>query len=298
MNAFIGQLSHAIPDRLYLKLRYRWHLHKKLNLKHPLTYNEKIQWLKLYDRRPEYPVMADKYEAKKFAARIIGKEHIIPVYGLWNQFDEIDFDKLPRQFVLKCTHDSGGVVIVTDRSAMDMEAVKKKINDCLKSNYFYYGREWPYKKIRPRILAEKLLHHNGSSVFEDIPDYKFFCFDGVCRLMFVASDRQSETEETKFDFFDRQFQHLEIRNGHPNADRQIKKPQHFEEMMEYAEKLSRGIPQLRVDFYEVNGRVYFGEMTLFHWSGFVPFVPNTWDTLLGSWITLPEKRRDGRKKRI
>ncbi|MCC8173661.1 MAG: glycosyl transferase [Odoribacter sp.] len=274
-----------MPDSAYLKLMYRAKMGKKLNLKNPQTFNEKIQWLKLHDRKPEYTQMVDKCEAKKYVSNIIGEEYIIPTLGVWDKFEDIDFDRLPEQFVLKCTHDSGGLVIVKDKSKMDVAAAREIINKSLKHNFYYYGREWPYKNVKPRIIAEKYMVYKSGF---DLKDYKFFCFDGFAKAMFIASDRNVEGEDTKFDFYDMEFKHLPFTNGHPNADCEIKRPDSFDEMKALAAKLSAGIPQVRVDFYDINGKVYFGELTFAHWSGMVPFEPEEWDKKFGEWIKLPD----------
>lgn len=274
-------------DEAYLKKAFRARFHRKLDLKDPKTYNEKLQWLKLYDRRPEYTPMVDKYEVKKYVADLIGEQYIIPTLGVWDSFHDIDFDALPDQFVLKCTHDSGGLVICRDKSALDKEKAKEKIERSLARNYYLHGREWPYKNVKPRIIAEQYMEDSETA---ELRDYKFFAFDGEVKALFIASERGSETEETKFDFFDAEFNHLPFLNGHPNAAVLPKKPQNFELMKQLASKLSRGIPQVRVDFYEANGRVYFGELTFSHWSGMMPFEPEEWDYTFGSWIKLPQKR--------
>lgn len=273
-------------DALYLKLLFRYKMKKKLNLEKPETYSEKLQWLKLYDRRPEYVRMVDKCEAKHYVAERIGKEYIIPTLGVWNSFDEIDFSALPDQFVLKCTHDSGGLVICADKSKLDIAKAKAKIEHSLRRKYYLNTREWPYKDVKPRIIAEKYMVDESGY---ELKDYKFFCFDGKVKAMFIATDRSADTE-TCFDFFDRDFNHLPFTNGHPNARREIPKPQGFEEMIALAEKLGKGIPQSRIDFYNIDGRIYFGEITFFHWSGLMPFKPEEWDYTFGSWIRLPEKK--------
>lgn len=271
-----------ISDKFLLKNLYRVRMGKKLRLNNPQTYNEKLQWLKLYDRKPEYTKMVDKYEVKEYVAEKIGEEYIIPTLGVWERFEDIDFEKLPDQFVLKCTHDSGGLAICTNKETFDFEGAKEKINRCLKRNYFWRSREWPYKNVKPRVIAETYMEDAKTG---ELPDYKFFCFDGKVKAMFIATERQSD-EETKFDFFDENFNHLPFTNGHPNAEKMPEKPEHFEEMKELAEKLSVGIPQVRVDFYEVNGKIYFGELTFFHWSGMMPFEPEEWDYKLGQEIKL------------
>jgi len=272
-------------DKTYLRLFYRGTMGKKLNLKDPKTFNEKLQWLKLYDRKPEYSKMVDKYEAKLYVADKIGEEYIVPNFGVWDNFDDIDFDKLPDQFVLKCTHDCGGLVICKDKSKLDINGAREKINKCLKREYFWGSREWPYKAVKPRIIAEAYMEDEKTA---ELRDYKFFSFDGEAKVMFIASDRQTEGTETKFDFFDMEYNHLPFTNGHPNADILPEKPETFDKMRELAGKLSEGIPQVRVDFYEVNGHIYFGELTFSHWGGIVPFDPEEWDYKMGDMIKLNE----------
>ena len=276
-------LGRCIPDKIYLDIRFRKVFGRGINWKAPKTYSEKLQWLKVYDRKPVYSTMVDKYEAKKYVADLIGEEYIIPTLGVWDSVEDIDFDSLPDQFVLKCTHDSGGLVICPDKRKLDVDAAKKKLAHCLKQNFFWSGREWPYKNVKPRILAEKYMVDESGY---ELKDYKFFCFGGEPKALFIASDRQLEGEEVKFDFFDMEFRHLPFRNGHPNATHPIACPPAFEKMKELAAVLSKGIPQLRVDFYDINGRVYFGELTFFHHSGLETFEPEEWDEKFGEWIKL------------
>lgn len=279
----------ALSDKAYLSILYRANFKKKLDWKDPKTFNEKLQWLKLYDRDPRYSEMVDKYAAKGFTAERIGGEYVVPTLaGPWDSFDQIDFDALPDQFVLKTTHDCGGVVICKDKNSFDYQKAKEFLHGHLNRDYYLTCREWPYKKVKPRIFAEKYL----AELDEDLKDYKFFCFNGVPRLMFIASERQSETSETKFDFYDMEFNHLPIINGHPNSSQEIQRPRNFERMKELAAVLSKDIPHLRVDFYECNGQLYLGELTFSHWGGFVPFEPQQWDEILGSWLILPERGED------
>ena len=282
------ELLNFISDEKYLKTAYKIKFGKKLDLDNPQTFNEKIQWIKLYDRKPIYTTMVDKYEVKKYVADIIGEEYIIPTIGVWDKFEDIDFDSLPEQFVLKCTHDSGGLVICKDKKKLNLKKAKKKIKTCLKHSFFWGCREWPYKDVKPRIIAEKYMEDTETA---ELRDYKFFCFNGEAKMIFIATDRQKQGEETKFDFFDMDFNHLPFTNGHPNAQVLPQKPKCFDEMRTLAEKLSKDIPHVRVDFYEVDGKVYFGEMTFFHWSGMVPFDPPEWDEKIGSWIDLPPKKQ-------
>lgn len=268
-------------DELYLKILYRYKMKKKLNLNNPMTYNEKLQWLKLYDRNPDYTRMVDKYEVKNYVKDIIGEEYIIPTLGVWDKFEDINFDELPQQFVLKCTHDSGGLVICKNKSTLDIDEARNKINHCLKRNYYLNTREWPYKNVQPRIIAERYMVDESGT---ELKDYKFFCFDGEVKSLFIATDRGIDT---KFDFYDMSFNHLDLKNGYRNSNKKILCPMGFEKMKQLSKKLSKGIPQSRIDFYDINGKVYFGEITFFHWSGLTPFEPEEWDYTFGKWIELP-----------
>ena len=278
-----------MSDESYLKLAFRIMMGEKLDLNNPKTYNEKLQWLKLYDRKDIYTKMVDKNDAKEYVAQVIGEEYIIPTIGVWDSVEEIDIDKLPDKFVLKCTHDSGGIAICTDKSKFDFESAKKLLKRNWKHNFYWTGRDWPYKNVKPRIIAEKYM---VDSVTGELPDYKFFTFDGKAEFLFVASERQNASVETKFDFFDMDYKHLDVVNGHENSEVYPKKPETFNKMRELAEALGKGIPQARIDFYEVDGKVYFGEITLFHYSGVVPFEPKEWDRKFGEFIKLPHSNSD------
>ena len=247
------------------------------------SFNEKLQWLKLYDRKDIYTTLVDKNAVKDYVAKKIGDEYIIPTLGVWDSFDEIDFDTLPEQFVLKCTHDSGGLVICSDKAKFDKFEAKQKIESCLKRNYYYFGREWPYKNVKPRIIAEKYMVDESGT---ELKDYKFFCFDGKVKALFISSGRG--TEKHCDDYFDADFNHLPMRKGHPNSEKPIQKPDSFEKMKKLAETLSAQMPHARVDFYDVCGKIYFGEITLFSGSGFFRFYPEEWDYTFGSWINLPK----------
>lgn len=286
-NKILKKIKYAmriVPDRMYIQMYYFAHFKKFCNLKNPVTYNEKLNWLKLNDRNEQYTKLVDKYEVKKYIASVIGEEYIIPTLGVWNHFDEIDFDKLPNQFVLKCTHDSEGLVIVRDKNKLDKNAAKEKIEAALKQNFYYIGREWPYKNVKPRIIAEKYMEDH---VDGELRDYKFFCFDGKPKAMFIASDRASDN--VKFDYFDLNFNHLDIKQKYPHAQKELRKPETFDKMIELSKILSKGFPHVRVDFYEVDGKLYFGELTFYHFSGFMPFEPSKWDEIFGEWIHIPER---------
>lgn len=272
----------TMDDETYLKLMFQARMGRKLDLKNPKTFNEKLQWLKLYDRKPEYSTMVDKYEAKKYVAERIGEEYIIPTLGVWDAFDEIDFSALPNQFVLKCTHDSGGLVICKDKASFDVLEARRKINKSLKNDYYLWGREWPYKNVKHRIIAEKYMEDTKTS---ELRDYKIFTFDGVAKALFIASNRQ--TGKTTADYFDMDFKPLDFTWGYPHSQILPSKPECFEEMVKSAERLAEGTAELRVDFYEVNGKAYFGEMTFFDGSGFDKFNPEEWDAKFGKLIKLP-----------
>ncbi len=281
-------LLNWIPDDIFIKYVFKKRVGYTPNLTNPQTFNEKLQWLKLYDRNPLYTTLVDKYAVKKWVADKIGEEYIIPTLGVWNSFDEINFDKLPNQFVLKTTHDSGGIVIVRNKQTFDKQAARKKLTKSLKHNYYYHTREWAYKGVCPRIIAEPYLEDART---KELRDYKFFCFNGKPKMMFIASDRQNTQEETKFDFFGMEFKHLPFTNGHPNSTKHLEKPQSFEKMKELAGILAQNIPHVRVDFYEISGKIYFGEMTFSHWSGFMSFNPSQWDKKIGDWLTLPQVKQ-------
>lgn len=278
-----------IPDKSYLKMVYFMEFGRRLNLKEPLTYNEKLQWLKLYDRKDLYTKLVDKYLVRDYVRSKIGDEYLIPLLGKWDKVEDIDFDILPERFVLKCNHDSGSVIVCKDKSTLDRKRVCKKLAKHLKRGTYYYAREWPYRNVKPCIIAEQYME---DTMTKELRDYKFFAFDGVVKSMFIAADRHNENKPTTFDFFDTEFRHLDLRHGHPNAETQPEKPKNFELMIELTEKLAKGFPHVRVDFYEVNGKVYFGEITFFHHSGFTRFDPEKWDLVFGEWLKLPSAKID------
>ena len=280
-------IRNLIPDIILINYHYKKYMGKKLNLKSPETYNEKLQWLKLYDRNPFYATLVDKYEVRKYVTSQIGEKYVIPVLGVWDNVEDIEWNSLPDNFVLKCTHDSGGIIICNDKKNMNIEVMKTKLSIHLTKNFYYQSREWPYKYIKPRIIAEPYLE---DKTYGELRDYKFFVFNGNAKYMFIATDRNKDSEETKFDFYDMEFSHLDIRNGHPNATIPPNKPVNYELMKELAEKLAGNIPHVRVDFYEVNGNVYFGELTFYHWGGYVPFEPEIWDEKFGDMLELPRKK--------
>lgn len=432
MNTIARHILSVLPDKLYLDLQFYNSFHRFPNWKSPKTFNEKIQWLKLYDRNPDYVKMVDKYAVKDIVAGIIGSEHVIPTLGVWNRAEDIEWEKLPNKFVLKTTHGGGneGVVICKDKMTFDREGALRKLTAGLKHDSSAYGREWPYRFVKRRIIAEQYidpapnvsdlpdykwycfngepkycqviqdrstketidffdvewnhqefvglnpaagpaalqptrpsklethiriarmlskdipfsridLYETGDNTYfgevtlypnsglgvltperyneflgqmitlpgekrggviirqlqdkelrieyPDLPDYKFFCFDGEPKMLFVGTERNNPNTETRFDFFDIEYNHLDILNGHPQADSVPSRPDNYDEMVECARRLSEGYAFLRVDLYTLNGKIYFGETTFFHHSGMVPFVPGKWDDIMGAWIKLPQK---------
>lgn len=273
-----------MPDDLYLKKRFHAKLGTDLNLENPQSFNEKLQWLKLYDRNSAYTPMVDKYAVRDYISQKIGEEYLIPlVGGPWRSFEEIDFDALPDQFVLKCTHDSGGIVICKDKKTLNKKQAKRNIEKALKRNYFLPCREWPYKNVIPQIIAEKMMVDESGI---ELKDYKFMCFGGEIKCTFVCTDRFS-TEGLHVTFFDREWNVMPFTRHYPAKKDGVPKPAAYERMIALAEVLSKDIPFVRVDFYDINGLVYFGELTFYPGSGFEEFTPEEWDYRLGQWIDLP-----------
>lgn len=270
----ICRCAAIVPTPLFLKLSYRIKTGRSLDLKNPKTYSEKLNWLKVYDHNPLYTKLVDKYEVREFVRDRLGEAHLIPLLGVWDRFEDIDFSTLPQRFVLKCTHDFGSVVLVDDKDTFDLEAARKTINDELKYNFYYRGREWAYKNVKPRIIAEQYMSDGNKRLI----DYKFFCFGGKVEYAFIATGRGNDL---RFDFFTRDFVHLDVTNGVPNADIVPEKPKLYEQMLEAAEKLAAGIPNVRVDLYEIDGLIYFSEMTFYHNGGMVAFDPYEADVRIG-----------------
>lgn len=273
-------------DKIYLRLYYYFNMHRSLNLKTPTTYNEKINWLKLYDRKPLYTTLVDKLKVKDYVTKLIGSEHVIPTLGVWKRAEDIDWDKLPNRFVLKTTQGGGniGVMICRDKSKIDKEKAITKMNAALKQDLYSSSREWPYKNVKPLLFAEEYMEDEHG----ELRDYKFFCFNGKCKMLFVATERQNR-EEPFFNFFDEHYNPLPLKQGHPVNPILPEKPEGFEELIRIAEELSKGLPHVRMDLYIINGKVYFGEYTFYHFGGVVPFEPSSWDLTLGNLIKIPHK---------
>ena len=282
----LHKFSYFYSDEQFLRKLYRLRIGEELNLENPQTFCEKLQWLKLYNRKPEYTQMVDKYAVKEYVADIIGEEYIIPTLGVWDRVEDIDWDSLPNQFVLKCTHDSGGLVICKDKSTLDIKNAVRKLKKSMKRNYFYGNREWPYKNVPRRIIAEQYMEIRGQ---KDLPDYKFFCFDGEPKYCQVIRDRN--TKET-IDFYDMEWNHMPFVGLNPIAttgETPVAKPLCIENMICICKKLSKNIPFSRIDLYVIDDKEYFGEITFFPASGIGWFRPEEWNYTFGSWIKLPQK---------
>lgn len=281
-------LLNWMSDKAYVKMAYKATTGKTLNLKNPISFNEKLQWLKLYDRKPLYTELADKYAVRKHIAQAFGDGHLIPlVGGPWKSFDEIDFDALPEQFVLKCTHDSGGLVICRDKTKLDKKAACKKIEKSLKTKYFYQGREWPYKNIPPRIIAEAYMEDENEAA--GLTDYKFFCFNGEPRMIYVSQGLENHATAS-ISFYDLEGKEMPFRRSDFRPIQgEMALPGNFAEMTAAAQKLAQMVdcPFVRIDLYSICGKMYFSEVTFFPCGGMLPFEPTQWDNELGKWIRLP-----------
>ena len=278
-----------LSDKEYLQLLFGANMGYPLNLENPQTFNEKLQWLKLYDRKPAYTMMADKYAVRAYIAEKLGEEYLIPLLGVWDDPEQVDFEALPDRFVLKCNHNSGlGMCICKDKSKLDVEKVKQGLKKGLQQDYFRPGREWPYKNIKRCIIAEQYMESSA----DDLPDYKFHCFNGEPKFVLVCRDRFKATGLTE-DFYSVHWERLPLKRPKlPNAKELSPKPEQLKKMIEMAKILSKDIPFVRVDFYEINGKIYFGELTFFPTSGMAPFEPQEWDKTFGDWIELPKNRRN------
>lgn len=273
-----------VSDELFVKIQFRKRLKRKLNLKNPQSFNEKLQWLKLYNHEPLYTMMVDKYLVRDYVEKKIGKEYLVPLIGVYDSFDEINFEKLPLKFVIKCNHDSGGLVICKNKEELDIAKAKEKINKSLNRNYYYINREWPYKNVSKKIIIENYLEDKDN---EPLRDFKFFCFNGKPKFVYVSEGLENH-ETAKISFFDLDFNFMPFKRKDYKPFKKVpRKPKNLDLMIKFSEILSQDIPHLRVDFYEVNGKLYFGELTFFTCSGFIPFDPEKWDFELGKMLKLP-----------
>lgn len=274
-------------DERYLKKIFKVMMGKELNLESPQSYNEKLQWLKLYDQKELYTTLVDKYKVREYVRKKIGNEFLIPLLGVWDHVDDIPFEILPNQFVLKCNHNSGlGMYICTDKSLMDIEFVKRNLEKGLKQDYYMTRREWPYKNVPRKIICEKFMTDDLNN---GLKDYKFYCFNGVVKLLGIYTDRNSKSP-TKADYFDRDFNWINMEWGYQHSENKPEKPLLFNEMVSVAEKLAEGFIEIRVDLYLCGDRIYFGELTFFDGSGLDSISPYEWDLQLGKWIRLPESK--------
>ena len=285
LKKFFKSFTRILPDKAYVWLDFIRNLHRIPDLRNPSTFNEKLQWLKLYNHDPAYPKMADKLTMRGFVEKNAGAGHSVPVLGVWDCFDEIDFSSLPDTFVLKCNNDSGHYVICRDKRTMDMKAARKTITEGLKTNYYYQNREWVYKDIVPKVFAEQYLQQDSDDC---LWDYKFFCFNGEPRIMYMEKEASESKTEA---FFDMEQNYLDLEMDDPRPDVPPALPTCFDQMKAIAAKLSAGIPFLRVDFFYVNETVYVGELTFFHCGGLAPVKPESWNRQLGSWIDIPKEKR-------
>lgn len=272
-----------MSDEKYLKRVFKMRMGYDLNLDNPKTFNEKLNWLKLHDRNPEYTRMADKYEFKNYVTEKLGLGYVIPLLGVYNNFDEINFDELPEQFILKCTHDSGGFAICRDKKNFNIAEAKAILNKSLGKNYWWAAREWVYKNIKPRIIAEKYMQDGDNP---NLTVYKIFNFNGVPKIIQAIQD--DKTPQESIDYFDTDWNKLNLRQNFPNSITPLPKPELLEDMLKTAAKLSAGIPLVRTDLYIINHKIYFSEFTFYSDAGMAEFHPPEWDEILGSWIELPK----------
>ncbi len=272
-------LTNHISDEKYLKKKFKLTFGYELNLDNPQTFNEKLQWLKLYDRKPEYTMMVDKYLVRKYIADKIGEQYLIPLLGVWDDPDDIDFNQLPNQFVIKCNHNSGeGMCICKDKSKLDIVKVKAKLRKSLKRNYYFGGREWPYKDVPRKIIAEKYMGGN-------LDDYKLLCFNGKPQIVEIHKNRF--TDNYTQTFYNIEWKQTDITQG-KSFEGTISQPETFDLMVEFSSLLSKNIYHLRVDWYEIDHKLYFGELTFYDGSGFLPFDEFQYDLKLGQMLELPQ----------
>lgn len=284
-----NRLSPLIKDdEIAVKISYWLTMGKKLDLNHPKSFNEKMQWLKVHDRHAEFTPMVDKAEAKDIAKDLMGEEYVVPTYGVWDSFEDIDWDKLPEQFVLKCTHNSGGTVICRDKSSFDMDKARKVLNHCLRKNPFWATREYPYKNVQPRIIAEQFMS-DGRTELSGLTDYKFFCFSGGAKFLYVSHGMECH-DTASISFFDMDGNRLPFKRSDYKPIDNFERPACFGEMVNLVNRVAKklNLPFIRIDLYEVHGHIYFSEFTFFPCSGCLPFEPAQWDYTIGNWLKLPQ----------
>lgn len=282
ISSYYGLLN-LMSDRRYIEKQYYLKTHRKLNLENPITFNEKLQWLKLYYRESIFTTMVDKIAVKDYLIPIIGREHIIPQLGVWDSFMKINFSTLPNRFVLKTNHGCGGMYICRDKTKIDLMKAENILNKALKHNYYFSSREWPYKNVRPMIFAEDYIQ-DGDVMNLNV--YKVFNFSGKPTI--IQSIQNDKTKDETIDYFDISWNRLDLRQNYPNSKVPLKKPATLKMILELSEKCSEGFPFLRTDWYEANGKVYFSEFTFYSDAGHELFYPDTWDKKLGDLIILPK----------
>lgn len=285
INYFVTRLVFVLPDKTYIKIKFWLETGYRLDLNNPQSFNEKLQWLKFNDQHDEYTMMVDKYLVKDYVASLIGEKYLIPTIGVYNTIEEIKWEDLPQQFVLKTTGDSGGVIVCKDKTKLNIDETKKKLGKLKNRNYYKYNKEYPYKNVHPRYIVEEYIVDESGY---ELKDYKFFCFNGEPKFVQIDFDRYSNHRRNVYDI---NWNLLDLQIKFPKGhDRIFPKPDNYEEMLEVARMLSKGIPHVRIDLYNVTGKIYFGEMTFFHGSGMEVFTPLEWDYKFGDFIKLPVSR--------
>jgi hypothetical protein len=271
-----------MPDKVYLKLIYRCETGKKLHLANPINFNEKLQWLKLYDRNPDYSTYVDKYEVRNYIRNTIGEKYLIPLIHVYESVPDIQWNALPDKFVLKCTHGSGSNIICSDKSKLNIDDSIIKLNRWMRKNWYWLGREWPYKNVKPRIVCETFISESDNTP----DDYKVLCFNGKARLIEVHIDRYVNHTQ---DFYDTEWNKTTISQGSKTSNFVYKKPHQFEKMIQLSEQLAYNMRHVRIDWFMVRDKLYFGEITFYDSSGFDLFGSEEDNCLLGSWIDLKEE---------
>ena len=282
---FLKKSLRFLPDKTYIKLYYRLRVGRPLNTKNPTTLNEKLQWLKFNYRFPLQSIVSDKLLVRDYVAEKIGAEYLIPLLGTWENYDDVDFDKLPEKFVLKCNHDSGGLVVCTDKSKLDHKEARNRVEKSLKSNFFYIGREYQYRNIKPRIICEQFISDNGK-----VPmDYKIYCFNGKPDVILVCKDRFSDnTHRASYLYFDQEWRFQPLNKGDETlTEVDVPKPKNLDRMIEIAKELSKDFLFARIDLYNIDGQIYFGEITLSPNSGFDPDIKYETDLMFGERLKIP-----------
>ncbi|MDT2848674.1 ATP-grasp fold amidoligase family protein [Vagococcus carniphilus] len=277
------KLSRLLSDETFLKIQYKYVTGEKLNLDSPKSFNEKLQYLKIEQREPIFTEVADKFKVREYVSSTIGQEYLIPLYGVYDSFDEINFQDLPDEYVIKTNHNSGGYFLVPDSKKININAARSKLEPMLKKNYYYFTREWPYKNIKPKLICEKYLRENDDM---ELRDYRFFCFDG--EVKFIAVDLSIvDKSKVRRNLYDKNWKLLDEEISYErDLTEKIPKPKNLSEMIDLAEKLSSNFKHVRVDLYNINNKIYFGELTMYHQSGYGDIRPQSFNKLMGSWIKL------------